>query len=66
VKKETTWQPSGGEFGGDLFCPLCGRTAGPGDWPTHPEFGYRQCPWCLNEGLSVIPAQAPPGEHAEG
>ncbi len=43
-------------FARPLACPLCGRRAEGDAWPTHPEFGYRLCPACRNDGYgSVIP-----------
>lgn len=54
------------EFAAPLVCPCCGRMAEGDDWLTHPEFGYRRCPRCLDEGLgTVIPRQPSEQEQEE-
>lgn len=42
-------------FSRPLVCDLCERWAEGDAWPTHPEFGYRQCPVCMRGGIKVIP-----------
>lgn len=42
-------------FARPLVCDLCERWAEGDAWPTHEEFGFRYCPICRLDRITVIP-----------